>query len=469
MHKGLDAVFGESRKNAVLDGLYGQMHEQIEAVNTGYGFDLDTTEGRRAATEEYLAECAEFCGHDWRKFDRENEEDVTRWLAEHNMALMRRKEGVRGVLEERGELSVRPAWWREFLQKVKMFFYGFKGFSNYRFTDREIETLLLRGYRKTRAGGGSKFKVEGSRLDTVRTTADRPQERVRFSIDEEGKPLFNVQGYGEQKLESILQDKSISAKTQILTDDGSPDWGRVSPEMIANAPADLNLKALPIRLFKGDYGYGLVHLSKHLKDFTGRDLSNVILNVFGKPNKIYARRDGDAIKLEVFPKPPSQWGILELREEQGCYSVVTFYPRDNAHSKPKGEMIWRFGSQTETSQAASDQSRNGATGETPQVTQEETTVQTSHNINPFDIKVKYALEDGSDFSDGMDKYTLENAKASKEGYRVERVNENAGRELTEAQGVVCEVNQVFNPEEAPEKGFKGWVLKKSENMKQFIL
>ena len=343
-----------------------------------------------------------------------------------------------------------------------MFFYGFKGFSNYRFTDREIETLLLRGYRKTRAGGGSKFKVEGSRLDTVRTTADRPQERARFSIDEEGKPLFNVQGCGELKLESILQDKSISAKTQILTDDGSPDWGRVTPEMIANAPADLNLKALPIRLFKGDYGYGLVHLSKHLKDFTGRDLSNVILNVFGKPNKIYARRDGDAIKLEVFPKPPSQWGILELREEQGCYSVVTFYPRDNAHSKPKGEMIWRFGSQTETSQAASDQSRNGATGETPQVTQEETTVQTSHNINPFDIKVKYALEDGSDFSDGADKYTLENAKASKEGYRVERVNENAGRDLTEAQGVVCEVNQVFNPEEAARnKGnFFGWATKK---------
>ena len=527
---------------------------------------------------------------------------------------------------------MRPAWWREFLQKVKMFFYGFKGFSNYRFTDKEIETLLLRGYRKTRnargakaEGGDARFaalrregapntafkpgqlrdsrvpheegfmekykfsgkglyadyeflygrhpeyfedaehvraavefvlaqpeeagnirdnlafvredqstgkvyrveinpKIIGKRCqirsvheitqtqykkikdrtargdsaspDSVRheqefkasehpnmktsdpsekaTVVDflrydstesgkvkhSPEGGARFSIDEEGKPLFNVQGYGEQKLESILQDKSISAKTQILTDDGSPDWGRVTPEMIANAPADLNLKALPIRLFKGDYGYGLVHLSKHLKDFTGRDLSNVILNVFGKPNKIYARRDGDAIKLEVFPKPPSQWGILELREEQGCYSVVTFYPRDNAHSKPKGEMIWRFGSQTETSQAASDQSRNGATGKMPQVTQEETTVQTSHNINPFDIKVKYALEDGSDFSDGADKYALENAKASKDGYRVERVNENAGRDLTEAQGVVCEVNQVFNPEEAPEKGFKGWVLNK---------
>ena len=59
-----------------------------------------------------------------------------------------------------------------------------------------------------------------------------------------------------------------------------------------------------------------------------------------------------------------------------------------------------------------------------------------------------------------DRYTLENAKASKEGYRVERVNENAGRDLTEAQGVVCEVNQVFNPEEAPEGQFIGWMAKK---------
>ena len=59
-----------------------------------------------------------------------------------------------------------------------------------------------------------------------------------------------------------------------------------------------------------------------------------------------------------------------------------------------------------------------------------------------------------------DRYTLENAKASKDGYRVERVNENAGRDLTEAQGVVCEVNQVFNPEEAPKNKFFGWAVKK---------
>ncbi len=199
MHKGLDAVFSESRKNAVLDGLYGQMHEQIEAVNTGYGFDLDTTEGQRAATEEYLAECAEFCGHDWRKFDRENEEDVTRWLAEHNMAPMRRKEGVRGVLEERGELSVRPAWWREFLQKVKMFFYGFKGFSNYRFTDREIETLLLRGYRKTRNARGA--KAEGGEM--------------RFSIDGETK-IFSLSEL-LQRFKDELSGTELNAEQVCVT------------------------------------------------------------------------------------------------------------------------------------------------------------------------------------------------------------------------------------------------------------
>ena len=63
---------------------------------------------------------------------------------------------------------MRPAWWREFLQKVKMFFYGFKGFSNYRFTDKEIETLLLRGYRKTRSARGAKAEGGDARFAALR-------------------------------------------------------------------------------------------------------------------------------------------------------------------------------------------------------------------------------------------------------------------------------------------------------------
>ena len=49
-----------------------------------------------------------------------------------------------------------------------MFFYGFKGFSNYRFTDREIETLLLRGYRKTQNARGAKAEGGDARFAALR-------------------------------------------------------------------------------------------------------------------------------------------------------------------------------------------------------------------------------------------------------------------------------------------------------------
>ena len=59
------------------------------------------------------------------------------------------------------------------------------------------------------------------------------------------------------------------------------------------------------------------------------------------------------------------------------------------------------------------------------------------------------------------RYTLANATSSKNGYRVERVNETCGSDLNNARGVVCEqINQVFNPSDAPEKGFAAWVTQK---------
>ena len=58
-------------------------------------------------------------------------------------------------------------------------------------------------------------------------------------------------------------------------------------------------------------------------------------------------------------------------------------------------------------------------------------------------------------------YNLENAVPSKKRYKVERVNENAGRMLNNSTGVICEkINQVFDPAEAPHVGFKGWIAKK---------
>lgn len=635
VHKGLDAVFGESRKNAVLDGLYGQMHGQIEAVNTGYGFDLDTTEGRRAATEEYLAECAEFCGHDWRKFDRENEEDVTRWLAEHNMALMRRKEGVRGVLEERGELSVRPAWWREFLQKVKMFFYGFKGFSNYRFTDREIETLLLRGYRKTRNARGAKAEGGDARFAALRregapNTAEESgqmrdsrvpheegfMEKYKFSgkglyadyeflygrhpeyfedaehvraavefvlaqpeeaVDVEGNAAFvrrdeetgtpyrieiekttrakynhirSVHVLSEQQYEKAKAGATpANAASPVLqpsqnrvrqtdtngdltgrqgrtvsdflrydsTESGkvkhSPEGGarfsiigeegagrgreaearmsglRIAREMEAAGKDAKTIKRATGWERGGDGKWRMeipdlkIKREETLPDGTTYAKSELSLKFYDgalgeyvdAPELFEAYPELRNIRLAVRPEEMSDTGFSYGYFDKSRNMIVVYSDVSHAEEalvdevqhaiqalegfpgggdgREMGAEYWKLAGEVEAYNAAkrrkmtAEEKRESLLEETADVAEEDKIYLTG--AQGLEHSFPYA-----------DRYTLENAKASKEGYRVERVNENAGRDLTEAQGVVCEVNQVFNPEEAPEKGFKGWVLKK---------
>ena len=637
MHKGLDAVFGESRKNAVLDGLYGQMHEQIEAVNTGYGFDLDTTEGRRVATEEYLAECAEFCGHDWRKFDRENEEDVTRWLAEHNMALMRRKEGVRGVLEERGELSVRPAWWREFLQKVKMFFYGFKGFSNYRFTDREIETLLLRGYRKTRNARGAKAEGGDARFAALRregapNTAFKPgqlrdsrvpheegfMEKYKFSgkglyadyeflygrhpeyfedaehvraavefvlaqpeeaVDVEGNAAFvrrdeetgtpyrieiekttrakynhirSVHVLSEQQYEKAKVGATpANAASPVLqpslnrvrqtdtngdltgrngrtvsdflrydsTESGkvkhSPEGGarfsiigeegagrgreaearmsglRIAREMEAAGKDAKTIKRATGWERGGDGKWRMeipdlkIKREETLPDGTTYAKSEFSLKfhdgALGEyvdaPELFEAYPELRNIRLAVRPAEMSDTGLSYgyfdksgnmivvysdvshaeealVHEVQHAIQALEGFP-GGGDGREMGAEYWKLAGEVEAYNAAK---RRKMTAEEKQ----ESLLEETADVAEED-KIYLNGADGLEHSfPYADRYTLENAKASKEGYRVERVNENAGRDLTEAQGVVCEVNQVFNPEEAAKnKGnFFGWATKK---------
>ena len=54
-------------------------------------------------------------------------------------------------------------------------------------------------------------------------------------------------------------------------------------------------------------------------------------------------------------------------------------------------------------------------------------------------------------------YTLENAVPSKDGYIVERVNENAGTEFNHASGVVCKENAVFSEADLPVSGKMAWI------------
>ena len=145
---------------------------------------------------------------------------------------------------------------------------------------------------------------------------------------------------------------------------------------------------MPIRLFVGAPKYGINHISKHFKEIRIKDISYLIEEIFSKPNKIYGRVEGNKIKLEVFPKPPALWGILELRKETDCYSIVSVYPRDNEYSAAKGKKIWEYKSDPVSLQAASSMPRLITPGLMPQKAQEKLASRSALNINPSGVNVK---------------------------------------------------------------------------------
>lgn len=81
-------------------------------------------------------------------------------------------------------------------------------------------------------------------------------------------------------------------------------------------------------------------------------------------------------------------------------------------------------------------------------------------------KRKNAGEDipEKEFNDAYEKagwfhplWNVTGTTASKAGYRVERVNENAGREFNAAKGTVCVKNAIFSASELPKTGKMKWI------------
>ena len=68
-------------------------------------------------------------------------------------------------------------------------------------------------------------------------------------------------------------------------------------------------------------------------------------------------------------------------------------------------------------------------------------------------------ENGTNRTNGT--YTLANAVPAKNGYKVERVNENAGTEFNRASGVVCNENAVFSEADLPAEKKMAWIKERS--------
>ena len=325
-HKGLHQIFGK-RYGSFLEQIANDHADGVAAVAARRGLDLMDPAQRIEAADEFLAEMAETRGG----------EDVSIWK--------RIVAAVRGFFRRMG---FHATW-----------------------TDDEIADLL-RQSRKTlkrnRAAKGEAARGIGL-----------------FSVNANGEAEFYIPGRGKMTIADIISDKTLPETTPILTDTGSDIWGQITQEMLEQKGNKFNLEPLPIKLFKGTPAYGIVHIAKHLKDLHVKDISAAINRVFSKPNKIHAWVDGNKIKLEIFSSPPTHWGILELRKENGYYSIVSFYPGDNAHSRAKGELIWEYRAQRFSSQAANDQSRLITPGNMLQDVQEELIAKSGSNINPFNV------------------------------------------------------------------------------------
>ena len=83
---------------------------------------------------------------------------------------------------------------------------------------------------------------------------------------------------------------------------------------------------------------------------------------------------------------------MELRKQDGYYSVVSFFTRKGQYKKAKGKLIWVRSSQSATSQATSNQPKNEISGKMLQENQAELAAQNNSNINPLQAEVNQNSE-----------------------------------------------------------------------------
>lgn len=295
-HKSLRELFGVKYDSFLLR-LAADHEQEIATLAEARGIDFSTEAGKLEAADEFMAQLAE-----------------TRLAAGTKPKLLAR--------------------FRLFLRRI-----GF--LRNTSFSDDELTALLARAYGRARAGG------EAGRGQAQTGT----EEGVRFAVNENGETLFGVAGRdGNLTARRIIDDRSIRPDEPVLTSDGSDVWGEITPEMAAAAP-ELGMEALPIKLLKGRHtgphtGYGLAHVYKqHGAELEARgyDLAEYLIGIFSRPHQIYASSQGGNIRLELVNKSkPRDIGVLELRKEDGFYSVITAFPQDFAHYKMRGELVWRY-------------------------------------------------------------------------------------------------------------------------------
>lgn len=180
-HKGLRAVFGKDF-DLLLDSVVKEhLNDQdFRRIAEQYQCDLETVDGARYAAEEYLARYAEQHG-----------------------------------------AGIKPKWWKEMLQRIRVFLSKHHLYRNVRFTDAEIEVALARSIRHTRKQWNNKTIEQGSKKEEDGEDSERARGRdVRFAVNEKFNEELEKQRNGTLEAGHIYQ---LGMPPQVLLDTGVPD------------------------------------------------------------------------------------------------------------------------------------------------------------------------------------------------------------------------------------------------------
>lgn len=139
-----------------------------------------------------------------------------------------------------------------------------------------------------------------------------------------------------QPSSTLVIGRTGNKATDYVTVNGSTEFGRVTAEDVLAAKASgETLKEGPIRLSNGKHfrkneGFGLVHVNaEHAQDIAGsgyQDAVQFIHGVISNADQIWRKKDGRLI----FYRTGKRQGmtVVELRESEDGYSVITAYPVD---------------------------------------------------------------------------------------------------------------------------------------------
>lgn len=188
-HKGLRAVFGKDF-DLLLDSVVKEHlnDEDFRRIAEQYQCDLETVDGARYAAEEYLARYAEQHG-----------------------------------------AGIKPKWWKETLQRIRVFLSKHHLYRNVRFTDAEIEVALARSIRHTRKQWNNKTIEQGSKKEEdgedseiarLRSGESARSRDVRFAVNEKFNEELEKQRNGTLEAGHIYQ---LGMPPQVLLDTGVPD------------------------------------------------------------------------------------------------------------------------------------------------------------------------------------------------------------------------------------------------------